>query len=444
MDTHGFVARGPWHRAVLALMMLAVIPGAVAKAGPTPPPITLIYSSNLDGELEPCGCSMAGNLGGVSRRATMIRQLRHNTPGLFLISGGGLLSPFAAHGRLTNEYILKGMASLDYDAVGLQWSDLSYGAAFINSAPLPWVSSNWRGEDFLPSRLIERGGQKLAFFSWLDPATAPQKDMAGLPLPVGEDLSALERELKRARARGALTVLSTTLGRDQAITTLPLTQVDVLLVQAKYEVYGEASQHAHTLILQPGSRGMRLGRVDIQRDGAGRIARWQHQVIPLPATVPDAASLRDWYAAYSAAIKTEYLRLTELRKAQDRGETPYAGAEACAACHQSQYDTWTDSGHAQAFLALEERNKAFDPDCIRCHSVGFDKPGGFIDLDVTFELANVQCESCHGAARAHAESAGAQAPANKGWPGRRMCAQCHTQAHSPEFDFAVYWPRIAH
>ena len=70
--------------------------------------------------------------------------------------------------------------------------------------------------------------------------------------------------------------------------------------------------------------------------------------------------------------------------------------------------------------------------------------GGFIDPDTTPSLMNVQCESCHGAARKHVESGGIKPVANANWPSIRMCEQCHTQPHSPGFNFETYWPKIAH
>jgi hypothetical protein len=76
--------------------------------------------------------------------------------------------------------------------------------------------------------------------------------------------------------------------------------------------------------------------------------------------------------------------------------------------------------------------------------VGFEKPGGFIDMNVTGHLLGVQCESCHGAGRAHVESTGTKALPNKDWPREKICAQCHTQPHSPAFNFERYWPKIAH
>ena len=199
-----------------------------------------------------------------------------------------------------------------------------------------------------------------------------------------------------------------------------------------------------TLVLQPGSRGMRLGRVDIELDTHGRIASYHHQIIALPKSVPDDPRLKDWYADYTKHIKENYAHMVALRKAQASGKTPYAGDEPCKYCHQDAFAKWRKSRHAKAFSALEDVNKSFDPNCLQCHTLGFNKPGGYIDMDATPTLTNVQCESCHGAARDHVKSGGIKPVANADWKPVEMCAQCHTQPHSPSFNFDKYWPRIMH
>ena len=443
----------------MALSLIAQYPamGQTAAA----PAATLVYSGNLDGELEPCGCTAEGDLGGILRRATMIGRLRGERPDLFLVSAGGLLSGFAANGRLTNEYILKGFAVLDYDAVGLQWGDLQYGAEFLQGSTLPWVASNWLDKRFAhvrrvrhgggvlvphpaPVLRVRHGGRTATFFSWLDPRTAPQQGMQGEHSQVNDDAAALSKLISRASREGTLTVVTTTLSLKDAQHLLPMQDIDVLLIHSNYEKYGEPRLVGKTLVLQPGSRGMRLGRVDLTFDGHGRIATWKHQVISLPKSVPDDPRLKDWYAEYTEHIKENYKRMSALRKAQASGETPYAGDELCQYCHQDAYAIWRKSRHAEAFSALEDVNKSFDPDCLQCHTVGFNKAGGFIDLDVTASLTNVQCESCHGAAREHVKSGGSKPVANVDWRPVEMCAQCHTQPHSPSFNFDKYWPRIMH
>jgi 2',3'-cyclic-nucleotide 2'-phosphodiesterase (5'-nucleotidase family) len=405
---------------------------------------TLIYSGNLDGELEPCGCTAEGDLGGIRRRATMIERLRSDDPNLFLVSSGGLLSGFAANGRLTNEYILKGLAVIGYDAVGLQWDDLQYGAKFLHATPLPWVASNWLDKDFSHERRVRHGALTAMFFTWLDPRTAPQLSMKGHHSRVRDDAAALVKRIAEAKHGGALTVVTTTLALKDAQQLLPMKDIDVLLVHSNYENFGEPQQLGTTLVLQPGSRGMRLGRVDLELNAQGRVTSWKHKVIPLPKSVPDDPRLQSWYADYTARIKENYAKMVALRKAQASGETPYAGEEPCQYCHLDAYKIWRKSRHAQAFSDLEDVNKSFDPNCLQCHTVGFNKPGGFIDMDVTATLTDVQCESCHGAAREHVKSGGTKPVANADWRPVEMCAQCHTQPHSPSFNFDKYWWRIAH
>ncbi len=425
-----------WLTALLAAFTLSVASAA---------DLTLIYSGNTDGELEPCGCSEEGNLGGILRRATTVEKLRAERPGLFLVSSGGLLASETAQDRLTGEYILEGIARIGYDAIGIQWQDLAYGEAFIDRPGLPWVSSNYLGGPWPKERRIERGGRTLAIFSWLDPAGDPARAMGEAPAAtVSADPAPLARALAGARADGALTLLATTLTLEQARATLPLEAVDILIIGSRYELFGEPRMEGTTLVLQPGSRGMRLGRVDLTLDEAGRIAGYHHQVIKMPRSVPDAPALADWYRAYNERLKQAYLERAARRRALESGQSPYAGEEACADCHANEHEIWWESPHAGAYEKLEEVGKAFDPNCVGCHTVGYDQPGGFIDIDTTDWLAGVQCENCHGAARDHAESGGTEPVTNADWPPRQMCAQCHVQKHSPGFDFDRYWPRIRH
>ena len=438
-----YILRTSWSWVLCLIVGFVALFAAAGPAGAAQS-ATLIYSGNLDGELEPCGCTAEGDLGGVRRRATMIQRLRGEIPDLFVVSSGGLLSGFAANGRLTNEYILKGLEVIGYDAVGLQWDDLQYGADFLQASSLPWVASNWLDKQFSPARRVQHGPLTAMVFTWLDPRTSPQQSMKGHHSRVSDDASVLAKAVAQAKRHGALTIVTTTLALKDARDILPMKDIDILLVHSNYENYGEPQQLGKTLVLQPGSRGMRLGRVDIELDARGRIATWRHEVIPLPKSVPDDPRLKDWYAEYTARIKENYAQLVALRKAQASGDTPYAGEEPCQYCHQDAYAVWSKSRHAKAFSSLEDVNKSFDPNCLQCHTVGFNQPGGFIDMDATASLTDVQCESCHGAARQHVKSGGTTPVANAGWRPMEMCAQCHTQPHSPSFNFDKYWPHIAH
>lgn len=407
--------------------------------------LSIIYSGNLDGELEPCGCSAEGNFGGIKRRATLLQQLRKETPNLVVLSAGGLLSTDGPGDRLKGEYILKGFEALGYDAIAVQWKDLSYGKEFVAAIALPWVASNANAktDGFESQRVIERGAHRIAYFSWLDSKGSPMRQMQGKHGFVNDSPVALRAALQQAKSQGQITVLATSLSGQQFVESVGLTNVDILIEKSAYEIYGEPRTQDGTLIVQPGSRGMRLGRLDLSVK-AGNIVGWQHKVLPMPTSIPDAPELAAWYDEYNAQVKADYLVRVEARKKQTAGKSPFVGEAVCQTCHAAQHKVWFDTQHALAYEKLEDVNKAFDPACVKCHTVGFDQPGGFFDMNITGHLMGVQCESCHGAGREHVEAAGAKPVANAGWSKQKICAQCHVQKHSPGFDYDQYWPKIAH
>jgi hypothetical protein len=89
----------------------------------------------------------------------------------------------------------------------------------------------------------------------------------------------------------------------------------------------------------------------------------------------------------------------------------YVGAKKCKMCHIKQYKAWQKTSMADSFENLkpgvkaEAKKKAgLDPDkdythdegCLKCHTTGYGKPGGFVSIEETPKLAGVQCEGCHG------------------------------------------------
>jgi hypothetical protein len=114
----------------------------------------------------------------------------------------------------------------------------------------------------------------------------------------------------------------------------------------------------------------------------------------------------------------------------------YAGAETCASCHEKMVKGWKTTLHSKAFETLKKKSQEKLPACQKCHVTGFDKPGGFVDLELTPELAGVQCESCHGAAASHAAK-----PENRknliAKPSEAACRECHTKGQDPNFDYVA-------
>lgn len=406
--------------------------------------VDLIYSGNLDGELEPCGCSEAGNLGGLKRHATLVDQLREADPNAVSISSGGLITAFTPDEKLKARFILEGVEALSYDAVGVQWADLAFGEPFLEGHKIPWVTTNLKGQLFAAAQVIARGEANIAVFSWLDPDESPMAAMHFGKDRLSDDAAAMVAALHQAKREGQITVLLSTLPLARARELFDLAAVDILFVKSAYEKFADPILEQGTLVLQPGSRGMRLGQVTIQFNDARRIDSFDHEVHLMPPSMADSSRMAGWYERYNAEVKQTYEESVKQRAVIDAGTAQYVGAEGCAACHASQYAVWESTKHSAAFDVLMDVNKAFDPACIKCHTVGFNEDGGFIDQLLTKHLSHVQCENCHGAGRDHVNSGGQKPVAKAGWSKDQVCGQCHVQKHSPEFRLEEYWPRIAH
>jgi cytochrome c5 len=101
------------------------------------------------------------------------------------------------------------------------------------------------------------------------------------------------------------------------------------------------------------------------------------------------------------------------------GEYSYVGNKACKKCHINQFKSWEKTRMGKAFEILKPGNskeakekfkievdKDFTKDekCLKCHTTGFGKPGGYAIPDPADKKAvrtakkfeGVGCEMCHG------------------------------------------------
>jgi hypothetical protein len=93
------------------------------------------------------------------------------------------------------------------------------------------------------------------------------------------------------------------------------------------------------------------------------------------------------------------------------GDHEYVGSKKCRMCHLKEFKSWEESKMAASFdhlkpgeNAAEKEAAGLDPqkdytadaECLPCHTTGYGKAGGFVDIASTPDLAGVGCEACHG------------------------------------------------
>jgi peroxiredoxin len=129
------------------------------------------------------------------------------------------------------------------------------------------------------------------------------------------------------------------------------------------------------------------------------------------------------------------------------GFAEYTGSEVCKSCHEEEFATWSEHAHAASIAKLEAPTETENPECLRCHTTAFGKPGGFpADANPAElpDLAVVGCESCHGPGSKHVEDKGSDpgnivALGDKSAPcvTLQVCASCHDEANDPGFAFRL-------
>jgi hypothetical protein len=112
----------------------------------------------------------------------------------------------------------------------------------------------------------------------------------------------------------------------------------------------------------------------------------------------------------------------------------YVWEAGCKECHAEIYEAWAKTKHKTALNRLSNSDQ--EKECAGCHLTGSPKP---VVVDGKTVNSGVQCESCHGPGRAHAESAKAGGTPEKfaKTPGEVTCTDCHS-SKSPHFHGFFY------
>jgi hypothetical protein len=101
---------------------------------------------------------------------------------------------------------------------------------------------------------------------------------------------------------------------------------------------------------------------------------------------------------------------------------------------------WRVSKHAIAYSSLVKKGGQYDPDCIGCHTVGYNYHSGFETMEGTAQLANVGCEACHGPGSLHVNNLQLE----YGQVTESTCVGCHNEEHSKNFNLTKYENKIRH
>ena len=126
----------------------------------------------------------------------------------------------------------------------------------------------------------------------------------------------------------------------------------------------------------------------------------------------------------------------------------YIGAQACAGCHDTIRNPELKTPHAGAFTnaLFVAAGGQTNSSCLPCHTVGYGLPTGFVSKSNTPQLANVQCENCHGPAANHAANPDDFTVIPQVDLAATVCGGCHSASHTTYTNPPTYeeWSSSGH
>ena len=151
--------------------------GAIFTDWATPQAV-IVVTGELDGYIEPCGCTGKENQkGGLSRRQNFLRAISASGWPLVTVDVGNQVKRFGRQTEAKFQSIVDGLRAMHYSAVGFGPGDLRLPAeelvaavAAVGDQPTPFVSANvgLLGLDagITPTfRVVEAGGLKIGITS---------------------------------------------------------------------------------------------------------------------------------------------------------------------------------------------------------------------------------------------------------------------------------------
>ena len=423
---------------------LSLDPGATSRAESRAREILIVYTGNLLAELKPCGCSKEEDQGGIERRMQYLKDTRKKHPHILLVDTGDHFKEPTRQGKLKAETLLTATEQMEYDAVALGDRDLLYGSKFLKDrTQIPWIAGNLMIDHFEPARSqvkIFANGLKVGILAVVDPGLFHGHIGLSIEDPKQTALNLITR--MRETKKPDLIVLLTHAKRESALDYLNMEGVDIV-INGHIDTESDAVDMTPVrkdgrLFVQSSPRGQKMGELRVQIDPDGNKS-FKHNLVKLDSSVKFDSEMVKLYEQYNEKVEAMFFETLAGRRNRSK-QSIYAGEIVCKTCHPAEHTVWSGSHHGRAYNTLRKINKAFDPECLVCHVVGFDLPGGFISELDTPGLKNVQCEICHGPGRDHASAP----QAGFGSQATEACKQCHVKNHSPRFNYAEYWPRIKH
>lgn len=468
-----------------------VVPTAAEPSGLGTPDMRIVAITDLNGYLEPCGCT-SRPLGGMDRFAYRLRELEADAVPTYFVAAGSVLDDPAHQPESERE----GQERIRRATVKAALMQLHIAGYRDDPVECPRLGDGTEGE--CPNAFVfgngmhEAAGQKLGLLNVFEAqpldefrAEVSRLREAGADVTMTAATGSRRWQRRVAEDMGVDFVIQG--GVDEAVARAPATVGTANIIHAGRQGQGFVVLELYHLDrtgpfvdLSSWTRRVRIDNLEAQsRELEQRIREWESQgraTTDIAAQRERLASLLRESEAVAAvpavadnqrAFVARYVELpfngpkdptiTALMDQADReinqsnrtafadlapvaadaDQPHFVGSDTCQTCHSAAYQWWRGHPHGHAYQTLVDRNKEFNLSCVGCHVTGYLRPGGS-NVTHVGALADVGCENCHGAGSQHIGNPSAATVNVHRGVTEATCVGCHNQEHSDRFRFDAY------
>lgn len=351
--------------------------------------------------------------------------------------------------------MVQAMDKLGYDVANVGERELNFGQRFLldcfKKTKIDLISSNLVYRDdkkpFVKPYVIRKAGNvRVAFFGLMGKDIKLRQAASDRPLEVLDPFQTARDLVPQLHKKADVVVLLSHVGLTEGQRlTLEVPGIDVMVFGHQVGLFREVTKTNGVINVRSGERGQYVPTIHLAVED-GKIAAYDGEQVVLDAKIPADDTMNNEVNAFQDDLNRRFSNAAAANEAAQAAQTQaqvtgdhYLGEKNCRRCHEAEYQMLAETPHAHAFDTLIKNQGETKSDCVRCHTVGYGQPGGFVSRGGTPDLINVQCESCHGMGTRHDEMASGKLTA-----GPEACGQCHTPDQSANFRYDTALEKIVH
>ena len=308
----------------LCLFLFSLSPPVEARVSH----FTLLFTNDQLGQMEPSAPSnLPGNpVGGVSRRMALIDKIRQEVgpSSVFLVDGGNLFTGTALSDLTKGEVDCAAYKLMGYDAVVLGEHDFDEGEkallGFEKDYKIHWISANavmTGGQNFMQSYVLRSvPGLRIGIIGFSNektPQLTKRENVRGLTFYPPSDVAKGLHSILKKDADFFIALTHEGLAADEKLAK-ENSFLHVIVGGYSQDVLTEPVVNKRKdgtldgpMIVQAGSHGLYLGRLDLTVDGDRKhgyaIQNYQYQLIPITADLPEDPQMQALLAKFERKLQ---------------------------------------------------------------------------------------------------------------------------------------------